>query len=181
MILSYNSIVQIVVVVVIVVVIVVIIVLKVKIVRVLNLWKKNNIYQNDVIEPLINLAPPTAIQPSPQEQPSSTQVAPLEEEEGKDQATILVHNQGQIDSLLEQQQHQLESLIEAGGGQPMISLLLNKAQQLHELQAIQQKLITDNNSNTSSMQQPETQSPSPVPVHKETRHSMSKLSEFSKV
>ena len=132
-----------------------------------------------MIDQLISLAPPTAVQASigssPQEQPSSTQAVP---DETKDESSILVENQEQIDSLLHQQQKQLETLIRAGAGQPTISLLLNKAQQLQELQAIQQKLISDSNTG-----QPPSNTQSPVPPSStmETKSATAKLSEFSKV
>ena len=158
----------------------------------LNLWKTNSIYQNDVIEPLINLAPPTATTApkevvddvtSPIEQPSSTQAVPEEgrgedrdgqgDQDGRDQVLA----QDQIDSLLHQQQKQLETLIGAGAGQPMISLLLNKAQQLQELQVMQKKLVSDGMQPNSN-----TQSPVPVPNTGDSgKSATAKLSEFSKV
>ena len=113
-----------------------------------------------MIESLFNLAPVTAQQlevvereggGSPEEQPSSTQPVT---DEVKGGVTIVPHNQGQIDVLLQQQQQQLQSLLEAGAGQPMITLLLDKAKQLQELQAIQQRLINENKTNPSQLPLP---------------------------
>ena len=134
-----------------------------------------------MIASLLKLAPPSAIQSqapptnSPQEQPSSTQSAP---DDSKDQAAMLVENQEQIDSLLHQQQKQLQSLIEAGAGQPMISLLLNKAQQLQELQAIQQRLISE-----SQVQKSGSQPHTPIPADRAMNESRQQhhSAEFNKV
>lgn len=72
----------------------------------------------------------------------------------------------------------------------MLSLLLDKAQHLQELQSIQQKLITDNSSSNidSAVEDPpppplppQTQTQALVPNAKGSKNSMSKLSEFSKV
>lgn len=126
--------------------------------------------------------------PSPQEQPSSTQLAP-DDSQGKDDASrgaaILVQNQEQIDSLLQEQQKQLESLIKAGAGQPMLSLLLDKAQHLQELQAIQNRLMADSNNTPEGPEpptviQPQPRTPPGIPEPKGMKNSMSKLSEFSK-
>ncbi len=137
--------------------------------RVLDLWKTNTIYQSSVIDPLINLAPPTAIVPTvansnatPQEQPSSSTHIEDPNQEAQEH----------MDSLLHQQQRQLETLIEAGAGQPMISLLLDKAQQLQQLQAIQHKLSEDATP---------TGTPVAPPIINESKSATAKLSEFSKV
>ena len=85
-----------------------------------------------------------------------------------------------MDSLLHQQQKQLETLIEAGAGQPMISLLLDKAQQLQELQAIQHKLSEDATP-TGSGRHSHSGTPMAPPIINESKSATAKLSEFSKV
>ena len=114
------------------------------------MWQKNSVFPSEVLQPLLDQAPPPPSTGSPQEQPSSTQ--PIlneaekkgEEKERKDEQNESLQ-QDQIDSLLMEQQDQLQNLLNnatTGTDQSgMLVALIDKAKQLQDLQALQQKIM----------------------------------------
>ena len=126
--------------------------------RVLNLWQKNSVFPPEILQPLLDEAqpPPTS---SPQEQPSSTQPVLADGADKKDNKiktesatnNISVQPQDQIDTVLREQQDQLQNLLNSASSgseqSGMLVALIDKAKQLQDLQSLQQEVMKGSGDN----------------------------------
>lgn len=120
----------------------------------LNLWLKNSVYSPEILQPLLDLAPPIPPPPqanadSPQEQPSSTQPVVTNDDVKKPTTTTTLvpsssfsssHGGEQLDELLLQQQDELQNLLKQSadtGQSDVLAALIDKAKKLQDLQSMQ--------------------------------------------
>ena len=109
-----------------------------KIVRVLNLWQKNAVYRPEVIQPLLVMASDSGGGEGDGEGVIQEDVAAEPDLSNGAASRLLLQQQ----KLLEQQQQQLNSLLQAGGVPAGdLAVLLQKAEQLKQLQTLQQQLM----------------------------------------